>query len=100
MKFGIFWLLACVLFAGGCEKHSPVDGTYHDSRSNLMTLYLNRGDAEISFGGMTKELTYELVGNQLTLKRSDGRTEMTFIVNSDGSLQDSRSGNTMKRADS
>ena len=95
----LFAVSFCLLLAGGCGKNSAVDGTYHDSRSSMFTVSLSRGSAEISFAGMTKECTYEVNGNQITLLRSDGRVELVLTRNADGSLTDTKSGNTLVKSD-
>jgi hypothetical protein len=100
--FSLRWVSVCVclLLADGCGKKNAIDGTYHDS-SGLMTFYFNRGSAEITIIGMTKEYDYEVVGNRVTLRRDiDGRAQMEFIINPDGSLLDPKSGNIAKKSDS
>jgi hypothetical protein len=86
----------CLLLAGGCGKKSAVDGTYHDS-SGLMIISLDGDSGELSYVGMTKEYTCEVVGNQITLRRSDGRAEFVFIRNADGSLTDPKSNNVLRK---
>ena len=100
-RFKLPWLpvCACLLLIGGCGKKNAIDGTYHDS-TGLITFYFNRGSAELTYVGMTKEYDYQVVGNRVTLRRDiDGRAEMEFIINPDGSLLDPKSGNIAKKSD-
>jgi hypothetical protein len=89
----------CLFLAGGCgsRNKNPIDGKYVDAKSGLLTLDFHSGSCDMTAMGFTRELTYEVAGNKITLRRGNGAVEMTLTRNSDGSLVDDRSGNNLIR---
>jgi len=85
--------------AGGCGSQSKnaINGKYVDAKSGLLTFDFHSGSCDFTFAGLTKECTYEVAGNKITLRRADGGVEMTLTRNSDGSLVDNGSGNKLIR---
>jgi hypothetical protein len=88
---------ACLFSAGGCGGggKNPIDGKYVDAKSGLLSFHFHSGSCEMIFMGFTREFTYEVAGNKITLRRWTGAVETTLTRNADGSLIDDRSGNKL-----
>src|SRR5262245_62063274 len=82
--------------AGGCGKKNPIDGTYQDS-SGIMKFDFHSGNCDVTIPGVTREYTYAVSGNMVTIKPKKGINGMTFKIQPDGSLVDTATGNTLTK---
>ena len=73
-----------LLVLEGCGKRSDVDGTYRDP-TGMMTLVFHGDTVDITAGPTLRE-SFELAGDKVTVKTSDGRVHWVLTRNADGSL--------------
>jgi hypothetical protein len=87
MKFK--WMILCAMLVwnlvlAGCGT-SGLSGTYHQTAGGAITLEFKSGKVTYSVLGQSKEGTYDVKGEQVTL-HLPGEGDVMLKINSDGTL--------------
>jgi len=85
LRATMFAMIACTgLLLAGCDK---VKGTYSDPAGALTIDFKGGGKANMSMPlAGTKEVTYDVSGDKVTVHGPAGVGDIVFTINSDGSL--------------
>ena len=84
-KAALSLVVCCTLLLVGCDK---VKGVYSEDTGTMSINFKGGGKADVTVAGMTKETTYEVDGDKVTLHSPEksGKDNIVLTINSDGTL--------------